>query len=55
MKAWSRCSYEQTLLNGKVQKVYKLTFETDDKEILKQVENFFYTIMDQKAVNDNDS
>ena len=48
MKSWYRTIREDELKDGSIRKVYHLVFETDDKSIVEQVEQFFCDIMDDK-------
>lgn len=48
MKEWHRISYDETLVDGTTKKIYRLILETDSKELLYQIENYFYMIMDQE-------
>ena len=49
MKSWHRVSDDIKLKDSSVKREYKLTFETDDYELVKRVEQFFYVLMDEKA------
>ena len=49
MKSWYRTIREDELKDGSVRKVYHLVFETDDKNIVEKVEQFFCDVMDAKT------
>lgn len=48
MKSWYRTIREDELKDGSIRKVYHLVFETDDKNIVEKVEQFFCDVMDAK-------
>ena len=49
MTSWYRTIREDELKDGSIRKVYHLVFETDDKNIVEKVEQFFCDVMDAKT------
>ena len=49
MRSWYRTSRDEELKDGRSRRVYHLVFETDDKQIVEDVEQFFCDTMDRTA------
>lgn len=48
MNSWYRVSDDIELKDGTVRREYKLIFETTDKELAQEIEDYFKKVMDKE-------